>query len=223
MVRHAVGDARGLDLRLRAGDALRHRRLRHEEARRDLRDGEPAEQAQGQGHPRLRREGRVAAGEDRAGAGRPRRVRSARAGCRRRSSWPPGAWCRAGTRGGSGRWRGCRRSSSASRRVGRDAVGRPPLDRSEQGLARRVLGDVEIAESAGERGHHPAVLLAVDPIDPSVSVRGRWLTRPGTDGPRPAPQAFDPSAAILGRRRGRGLDDPEPTEVVPWSRRTGRR
>ena len=53
-----------LILLLGPGDPLGHRRLRDEERRGDLGDGQPAEQAQGERHPGLRRERRVAAGED---------------------------------------------------------------------------------------------------------------------------------------------------------------
>ena len=52
-LRHAVRDVRALDLRLRAGDALRHRGLGHEEGPRDLGDGESAEHAQREGHTGL--------------------------------------------------------------------------------------------------------------------------------------------------------------------------
>ena len=49
--------------------------------------------------------------------------------------------------------------------VGWDTVGRPPFQSDDECLARRVFGDVEITEPAGERGDDAAVLLAVDRLD----------------------------------------------------------
>lgn len=50
-------------------------------------------------------------------------------------------------------------------RVRGHALGRPLLQRDHEGLAGRLLGDVDVTESAYQRGHDPAVLLAEDPLD----------------------------------------------------------
>src|SRR5207237_10679883 len=42
---------------------------------------------------------------------------------------------------------------------------RPLLERGDERLARRLLGDVDVTEAADERGDQPAVLLAEDPLD----------------------------------------------------------
>ena len=54
------------DLALGAHQALGERRLRHQEGTRDLGRAQPAQKAQRQGNLRVRREGRMAAGEDQA-------------------------------------------------------------------------------------------------------------------------------------------------------------
>ena len=54
--------------------------------------------------------------------------------------------------------------------VGRYAVGGPVLDGDGEGLGRRLLGDVEVAEAPGEGGHDPGPLVAVDPGDDLVDV-----------------------------------------------------
>ena len=95
--------------------------------------------------------------------------------------------------------------------VGRYAVPGPPLDRGEERLAGRLLGDVDVAEAADQRGDDPAVLLAVDPLD-----RGRGIrrvhpavrppeARAGRAGPRPCPRRPSrPRSPTAGRRRGPG-------------------
>ena len=62
--RHAIRDARGADLPLRAHEPLRERLLRHEERARDLRRREPADEPQRQRDLRVRRERRMAAREE---------------------------------------------------------------------------------------------------------------------------------------------------------------
>src|SRR3954464_4941798 len=49
--------------------------------------------------------------------------------------------------------------------VGRYAGLRPLLQCDHERLARRLLGDVDVAEAADERGDQAAVLLAEDPLD----------------------------------------------------------
>ena len=63
-VRHLVGDAGGRDPLLGAQQPLAHRRLRDQEHPGDLPGGEPGDHLEGQRHPGLHRERRVAAGED---------------------------------------------------------------------------------------------------------------------------------------------------------------
>ena len=73
--RHAVRDVGRLDLVLCPDEPLGHRRLGDQEGARHLGGREATEQPQRQRDLRLGREGRVAAGEDRAGVGRPPRAR----------------------------------------------------------------------------------------------------------------------------------------------------
>ena len=88
---------------------------------------------------------------------------------------------------------------------------RPPLDRGEQRLAGRLLGDVDVAEAADQRGDDPAVLLAVDPLDRGLesveSIRRQARARPGRAGPRPCrAQAF----GRLGRPLQGGVEVGQP-------------
>jgi hypothetical protein len=58
-----------------------------------------------------------------------------------------------------------RRRDDPRARIGRDAVTRPALERCREGLLNRVLGEVEVAEDAGQDGDRAAPLVAVDPSD----------------------------------------------------------
>ena len=80
--------------------------------------------------------------------------------------------------------------------IGRYAVARPPLDGRQQRLAGRLLGDVDVAEAADQRGDDPAVLLAVDPLDRRARAihPRRALCLEGTDLDL-ARQALDASVA----------------------------
>ena len=104
--------------------------------------------------------------------------------------------------------------------VGRYAVTGPPLDGRQQRLAGRLLGDVDVAEAADQRGDDAAVLLAVDPLDRSGGVgrvhprgqagsawKGRTSTLPW--------QAFDASVAHCegGVEVGQ-LEDPEAADPL---------
>src|SRR5262249_47451776 len=78
--------------------------------------------------------------------------------------------------------------------VGRDTVGRPPLDSGRERLGCGLLGDVEVAEASGQGGDHPRPLLVVDPGDRRLDIahgprNGRTSIR--------RLQASDPSAASL--------------------------
>src|SRR5215207_2402329 len=193
----AVRDVGGLDLGLGTGDALGHCRLRHEERACDLVDREAAEQAQRESHAGLGCEGRVAAREHQPEAvvlDRPGRLVRCVVGDHQGS-----LVLRVAQRFASDPVDGAvaRRGRQPPARVGWDAVDRPSLDGGEEGLARRVLGDVEITEATGERSHHAAVLLAVDTVDRRACV-GSW-THTGENGRTSTlpPQAFDASAASL--------------------------
>jgi len=141
---------------LGAGDPLAHGGVGHQESAGDLDGAQSADQAQGQRGSRLRREGRVAAEEDQSQdvvldvvdlriqvghrvhllggmlqllglaaqvVGAPEAVDGAPLGGRHQ----PG------------------------RRVGGDPVVRPVLERGEQGVLGKVLGEVEVAREAGQR------------------------------------------------------------------------
>ena len=227
--RDPVGDLGEADLLLGPGDPLGHGRLRHQERLGDLGDGEAAEQPQGERHPRLRGEGRVAAGED-----QPQPVVLEQAGRLVR--------CVVGDHQGrlvlgvavglaadlvDGAVAGRRGQPAAG--VGRDAVDGPLLDRGEERLGGRVLGDVDAAEATDERGDDPAVLLAVDPLDRLLRVHrvggGHALRcRPGTGGPRPCPRRpWSPPWPTPARRPGRAGRRSRSPRPTPWPRRTARR
>ncbi len=188
---HPEGDVGVLDLLLRAGDPLRHRGLGDQERLGDLEDGQPAEETQGQRHPGLGCERGVAAGEDQPqpvvldDAGR-------LVGCvvvQHQCRLVLGVAARLAPDPVDGPVAGRRGQPAA--RVGRYAVDRPPLQGDQQGVGGRLLGEVDVAEAADQRGDHAAVLLAVDPLDrllgSPLRLLGAPLTRarPGRDAPRP--------------------------------------
>ena len=205
-----VGDLRGLDLLLRAGDPLGHRGLRDEERLRDLGHGQAAEQPQGQRHPGLRRERRVAAGEDQPepvvldDAGR------LVGGVVSRSSVPPGAWRRGATRGGSCRSRGCRPWWSASRRGWavrrRPATARPRRAGPRRPPPRRCRCRRSGGPARRRSGRTPRGRSARSPrwdrrVHPVVRPPG---LAPGRAGPRPCPRRpSSPRWPTSARRRGR--------------------
>ena len=152
--RHPVGDARRLDLGLRAGDPLPHGGLLHQEGAGDLGHGQAADHAQRQRHAGLHRERRVAAGEDQPepvvvdGAERLGRVVVVQhlsllvlVVALVLAPDPVDGLAV----GGGGQPRAG---------VGRHAVGRPPLDGDRERLGRRLLGDVEVTETPGQ-GRRP--------------------------------------------------------------------
>ena len=198
-----VGNVCRLDLRLGTGDPSRHRGLLHQKGAGDLRDGEAAEQAQGQRHPDLHRECGVAAGEDqsepvvldRAGRlGRGVVVHDSGRlvlGVALRLATQP-IDCLAGCGGGE-----------PTARIGRYALTRPPLCGRCERLGRRFLGDVEVPETAREVGDHPRPLLMVGTGDRLLDggtghgfsgTRTDFSVRKGRTSTVPR-HAFDPSAA----------------------------
>ncbi len=152
---------RGLDLALRAGEALGHRGLLHQERRGDLGDGQSAEQAQGERDPGLHRKRGVAAGEHQPEPVVVDRTRGrgvvvlGEHVCR----LVLGVAMRLAAQSVDGLARGGGGQPAAG--VGRYAVDRPPLDRGDERLGRCVLGDVEVPEAAGETGDHPRPLVPV--------------------------------------------------------------
>ena len=66
-------------------------------------------------------------------------------------------------------------------RVARHAVARPALERDREGVLHRVLGELEVAEDAGEDGDCTAPLLADRPasiVGGQCSISGRISTEP---------------------------------------------
>src|SRR6476661_1010044 len=119
--------------------------------------------------------------------------------------------------------------------VGRHAGHGPLLQRHHERLARRVLGEVDVAEPADERGDEAAVLLAEDPLDGRPAARGRPVARPVAPRRhtrlhhvRPGSgQALERTDLDLAPARLRalggelerhvevgGVDDPEPADVL---------
>ena len=153
-------DPGGLDLALRPHQALGHRRLADEEGARDLAGGQAAERAQRQRDLRLRGERRVAAGEDEleplVGEGRlvhgvlRRLGHLEQAGLRGQRAVAADAIDGSVARG--------RHEPGA--RVVRDAVARPALRGDREGLLRGLLGEVEVAEEADQRGEDVAPPVA---------------------------------------------------------------
>jgi hypothetical protein len=187
--RHAVGDARIADLALGAHQPLRHRRLGHQERARDLRRGQPAQQAQRQGHLRAAPQRGVAARED-----EPQAVVLQRpllglvlarmqqhglrvpVGPRRLAAQPVDRPVACG-------------GDDPARRAGRHPVGRPALHGRGEGVGHRLLGHVEVAEHAHQDRDRPAVLRAEHALD-LEGVRAVQAVStppgPGRGGPRPA-------------------------------------
>src|SRR3954454_17045161 len=158
--RDSERDAGVADLPLGPDEALGERRLRDEEGASDLRRLEPADEAQRQRDLRLRRERRVAAGEDqleplvgnhsllvlRELLGPREQLRLA--GQRLLAADPvdrrvPG------------------RGHDPGARVAGSSVAWPPLRRPDEGVLHRVLGEVEVTEDAAEDRDRAGRLVAV--------------------------------------------------------------
>lgn len=159
--RHAEGDPRCSDLRLRAGDPLRHRGLGHQEGSGDLADGQAADEAEREGDAGLHREGGVTADEDQAepvilyGSHRIVGAVIAQHVSRQMLVGSP----RLAAQSIDGFPRRGRREPRPG--VGRNAIARPMLERGDIGLGGGILRDVEVAEPAGKARHHPRPLVAV--------------------------------------------------------------
>ena len=177
VARDLVGDPGAADLGLGAHDALRHRALGDQEGARHLAGGQPAEQPQRQRDARLLSQRGVAAGEDQpqalvgdrahglvvlVGLVRPGQRLQPREllSSRRRAPLGPQPVDRAVAR----------RGDDPRRRVGGDAVARPALERDRARVLDRLLGAVEVAERAGERGDR---LPRLAPEQAVQDLRGR--------------------------------------------------
>ena len=213
---HAIGDPRVADLPLGADEALRDRRLGHEEGARHGRGLEPADRPQGERDLRLAAQRRVAAREQQ---------RKAIIGLHRSAGLDAGVE-RGGlagqllhplavaglapepvdglaTRGGHQPGAG----------VARDAVDGPVLERAHGRVLHELLGEVPVAEDAHERPGQAPALVAQDlgqaRIDGGAVGRHRTDCARGRD-PALASQCGgdlpSPAAAVDGRRRRRAPD-----------------
>ena len=158
--RHAQRDAGVADLPLRADEPLRERRLGDEKGARDLGRLEAADEAQRQRDLCLRRERRMAAGEDQLEPlvgnggllvvgellGPCEQLRLARQ--RLLAADPVDR-----------RVPGRRHDPGAG--IARHSVARPPLGRTHEGVLHRVLGEVEVTEDAAEDRDRAGPLVAV--------------------------------------------------------------
>ena len=198
--RHLVGDARVADLGLGAHEPLRHGRRRHQEGARDFLGRKPTERAQREGHLRLRRERGMAAREDQAepvlGHGRLLVTSQQRS---RQLDVPrdlfllllePGTPAQPVDRlvpsGGD----------QPAHRIRRGTGRRPLPQPRRECLLERLLGHVDVAEQAYQRGQDPTVLRAKDLLD--AHGRSRWEGYP-TGRPRARDARYFGGPTLMGR------------------------
>ena len=165
--RELEADAGVAQLALGALEPLRHRVLGHEERPRHLTGGDAAERPQRQRDAGLRRQRRVAAGEDQleplVGDRAHRVVATERLEPRAARGRPaplsrllaPQPVDRAAPRG----------QRDPRRRVGRHAVARPALERDDEGVLDRLLGAVEVAERPCQGGDRLPGLAPEQAVD----------------------------------------------------------
>ena len=60
--------------------------------------------------------------------------------------------------------------TSQARGLAGHAVARPLLERGRERVVQRLLGEVEVAEQADQRGEHAARLGAIDLVDDAVDI-----------------------------------------------------
>ena len=208
VARHAVGDAGRADLPLGPDQALGDGRLGHEEGPGDLGGLEPGDEPQRQRKLGLGGEGRMAAGEDQPQAVIVHRSHLGHLGV----GVQQGRLCLAARAGRlapqavQGLVAG--RGDDPAARVGRHARGGPALRGHGEGLLDRVLGDVDVAEDAGQGGHGAPRALPVGALD-GGRIRARQSPTPrrspGTAGPPPARRTpRTPWPPRRARRPGRG-------------------
>ena len=171
-------DAGPGDLALGPGQALAHRRLGHEQDPGHLQGGEAAQRAQGEGHPGVEVEGRVTAGEHQAEevvldggglgqlalelAGQGHRVAFLHVPAVLTAEQVDGL-----AAGGD--------VEPRRRVLGRPGAG-PHLERGDTGVLQGVLGQLQVADLAGEDGQQPAALAPQDPGQVVVGRRGHSKT-----------------------------------------------
>lgn len=165
--RHAVGNRGVADLLLGAHDALGDGAGRGEKGAGDFLGLQVADLAQGQRHLRIAGQCRVAAGEDQSQAivlqpvvipvrflgGIQLIGQQVQRGIEACTPTQPINGLEAPSRNQPGT------------RVGRYAVVRPLLQRGEEGVVQRFLGQVEVTEQADQRRQHPPRLAPVDGLD----------------------------------------------------------
>ena len=153
------------DLPLRPDDALRHRRLGHEERARHRAGLQPADGAQRQRHPGILAQGRVAAREQQPeavvgieqAAGRGGAVHLTRLDAERDEPLPEAR--RASQAVDRQPPRGRRQPRAGPLR---DAAARPVLERADERVLRDLLGRIPVVEDPDEPGDQPPALLADD-------------------------------------------------------------
>ena len=194
---------------LGADDALGDGRLRGQERAGDLLGGQAAEQPQGEGDPGLRRQHRVAGGED-----QPQQVVVDVVGS---AGSPVGGGTSSRVAPDLGQLAGVRLLAAyevdravlggghePGARLVRDARLRPLLQRGDQGVLRELLGDADVPHDAGDTGDDPRGL------DPEYRFDrfGRACCRHGHPSEQPrsrqARASGRPGRIRLSPRRSRG-------------------
>jgi hypothetical protein len=188
--RDPEGDSRVADLALGAHQALRHRRLRHEEGPRDLRGGQPADGLQGQRDARVLGEGGMRAGEDQAQALVAEALQAVEGGVHDADRRLRGELLVLGPGGAPA-------AQPVDRVVARDGdepLGRhrrhacrwPTAERHGERLLQRLLGELEVAQRAHERREHPRAVGAVDALERCVGTFAYESSRIGRTSTEPA-------------------------------------
>jgi hypothetical protein len=187
--RDPVRDAGVTDLPLGPDEPLGERRLWHEEGACDGRRLEPAERAQRQGDPGLRRECRMAAGEDEPqsvidavrcghlillGPARRRVDLRLPAELRGLVGEPPVAADPVDRPIAS-------RGRDPRPRVPRHALCRPHFERPGEGVLNGLLGEIEVTQHPDEGRDRPPRFLAEQAVDQRVSGVRRQTGRAGAD------------------------------------------
>ena len=162
---HAVGDAGVADLPLGADEALRDRRLGHQEGAGHGRRLDPADRPQRERDLRLAAQRRMAAGEQQ---------RQAIIGLHRSTGLDAGVECGglagqllhplaiAGLAAQPIDGLASRGGHQPGARVARDAVDGPVLEGAHGGVLHELLGEVPVAEDAHERSGQAPALVAQD-------------------------------------------------------------
>ena len=209
-----------LDLVLGPHEALRHRRLGHEEGPGDLGGLQPGDEPQGEGHLGARRERRVAAREDQAelvvghGAdllGFVGFLHAHGLGLAVVAGGLPADLVDPPVAGG--------RDDPAGR-ARRQAGLRPPLQRDHEGVLDRFLGEVDVAEEADQAGHRssrtrrgrPARCRTCRPAGTIGSGLGLVLERAHLDGAAAGGAAL--GRPLQGGVEVGGLDHPEAADLL---------